>query len=171
MARALNQRPPEDDVARTHCSINAFILGIIAALSIGLVTACENTARGLKQDAAEAELATRDDRAHAREAARGLANDAADVARTAGAIAADAGEAVAERAAALKENVDVKAALMADSSVDATRIDVDVSAWARTITLEGSVSTAGERAKAEAIARAKAEGYKVVNNIALHDRD
>jgi len=158
-------------VARTHCSINAFILGLIAALSIGLVTACENTARGLKQDTAEAEAATRDERAQARDAAQGVANDAAEVARTVGAIAADAGEEVAERASAMKENVDVKAALMADASVDATRIDVDVSSWSRTVTLNGYVATAGERAKAEAITRAKAAGYKVVNNIALHNRD
>jgi len=59
---------------------------------------------------------------------------------------------------------------MADSSVDATRIDVDVSAWTRTITLNGLVSTAGEREQAEAIPRARAEGYKVVNNIAVQPR-
>ena len=156
-------------MARTHCSINAFLLGIIAALSIGLVTACENTARGLKQDAAEMETGTRDERARAQAAARGLANDAADAAQTAGAIAADATEEVAERASALKQNVDVKAALMADASVDASRIDVDVSTWSRTITLNGYVATAGERAKAEAIARDRAEGYKVVNNIAVQN--
>jgi osmotically-inducible protein OsmY len=157
-------------VARTHCSINAFLLGIIAALSIGLVTACENTARGLKQDTAELEEATRDERAQAQDAARGLAQDAAAAAQTVGAIAADAGEEVAERASAVKQNVDVKAALMADASVDASRIDVDVNASTRTITLNGYVATASERTKAEAITRAKAEGYKVVNNIALGDR-
>jgi hypothetical protein len=36
--------------------------------------------------------------------------------------------------------------------------------------LNGYVATASERAKAEAITRAKAPGYKVVNNIALGDR-
>jgi osmotically-inducible protein OsmY len=157
-------------VARTHCSINAFLLGIIAALSIGLVSACENTARGLKQDTAELEAETRDERAQARDAARGLAKDAAAAAQTVGAIAADAAEEVAERASAVKENVDVKAALMADASVDASRIDVDVNASSRTVTLNGYVATASERAKAEAITRAKAQGYKVVNNIALGDR-
>ena len=157
-------------MARTHCSINAFLLGIIAALSIGLVTACENTARGLKQDTAELEASTRDERAQAQAAARGLAKDAAAAAKTVGAIAADAGEEVAERASAVKENVDVKAALMADASVDASRIDVDVNAASRTVTLNGYVATASERTKAEAIAREKATGYKVVNNIALGDR-
>ena len=49
-------------MARTHCSINAFILGLIAIFSITLVAACENTARGLKLDAAEAEVDTRVER-------------------------------------------------------------------------------------------------------------
>jgi osmotically-inducible protein OsmY len=165
----LNLFEPEDDVARTHCSINAFTLAIIAELSIGLVTACENTARGLKQDATGAEAATRDERAHIRDTAKDVANDAAQAARTVGALAADAGEQVAERAAGLKEQVDVKAALMADASVDATRIDVDVSARTRTITLNGYVTTARERANAEALTRARAEGYKVVNNIKVQN--
>lgn len=158
-------------MVRTHCSTNAFLLGIITALSIGLFTACENTARGLKQDTAEMEAATRDERARAQDAARGVASDAANAAQAVGLIAVDAGEAIAERASAIKDHIDVKAALMADASVDASRIDVDVSAWSRTITLNGSVATAGERGKAEAIARARAEGYKVVNNIGLHGKD
>ncbi|HUE89070.1 MAG TPA: BON domain-containing protein [Vicinamibacterales bacterium] len=157
-------------MARTYNSINAFLLAIIAALSIGFVSACQNTARGLEQDAAEAEADTRDERAKARDAARGFANDAADAARVVGAIAADAGEEVAERASAVKERVDVKSALMADSSVDASGIDVNVSAWTRTVTLNGHVPTAGEREKAESIARQKAEGYKVVNNITVQHR-
>jgi osmotically-inducible protein OsmY len=160
----------EDEVARTHCSINAFILAIIATLSIGLVTACENTARGLQQDTADAEAETRDERAAARATAEEVANDAAHAARAVGAIAADAGEELAEKAGAAIENVDVKAALMADPSVDASRIDVDVDAWNHTVTLKGYVPTDGERAKAEAIARAKAEGYKVVNEITVRPR-
>jgi hypothetical protein len=132
-------------VARTHFGINAFILAVMAAMTIGLVTACEN-------------------------AARGLAHDAGKAAKTVGAIAADASEQVAARASAVKENVDVKGALMADASVDASRINVDVSAWTRTIRLNGSVSSVNERGKAEAIARARAEGYTVVNNIAVLPR-
>ena len=157
-------------MARTHCSINAFLLAIIATISIGLVTACENTARGLKQDAAKAEADTRDERAQATAAAKEVANDAAHAARAVGAMAADAGEELAEKAGAVGENVDVKSALMADPAVDASRIDVDVSAWRKTVTLNGYVSTASERQKAESIARAKADGYTVVNNIAVQPR-
>jgi osmotically-inducible protein OsmY len=157
-------------VARTHFSINAFILAIIATLSIGLVTACENTARGLKQDAAEAEADTRDERAQASAAAKEVANDAAHAARAVGTMAKDAGEELAEKASAVGETVDIKAALMADPAVDASRIDVDVSTWTKTVTLNGYVTTIAERDKAEAIAKAKTGGYKVVNNIAVQPR-
>jgi osmotically-inducible protein OsmY len=160
----------EEQVARAHCSINAFILAIIATLSIGFVTACENTARGLKQDTAAAEAETRDERAAARDAAGEIANDAAQAARAVGSMAADAGEELAEKAGAAAENVNVKAALMADPSVDASRIDVDVNAWTNTVTLKGYVPTEGERTRAEAIARDQAEGYEVVNSIAVQPR-
>jgi osmotically-inducible protein OsmY len=160
----------EGNVARTHCSINVFLLAIIATFSIGLVTACENTACGLKQDAAEAEVGTRDERAQASAAAKEVANDAAHAARAVAEMAKDAGEELAERAGAITETADVKSALMADPSVDASRIDVDVSAWGKTVTLNGYVPTTAERDKAEAIAKAKANGYKVVNNIEVQPR-
>jgi osmotically-inducible protein OsmY len=160
----------EGEVARTHCSINTFLLAVIAAFVIGLTTACENTARGLKQDAAEVEANTRDERAQAAAAARELANDAAQAGRAVGAIAADAGEELAEKAGAAANNVEIKAALMADASVDASRIDVDVNSWTKTVTLNGYVASAGERQRAEVIAAAKADGYSVVNNIAVQPR-
>jgi osmotically-inducible protein OsmY len=157
-------------VARTHGSINAFFLAIIAAASIAVVAACRNTAEGLKQDTAKAEAETRDERAQAKEAAKDVADDAAQAARTVGRMAANAGEEVAERASALKENVNIKSALMADPAVDATRIDVDVDYRTRTVTLNGYVPTQGERDRAEAVAKEKAPGYKVVNNIGVQPR-
>lgn len=157
-------------MARNHGGINAFILALIAACCIGLVAACENTARGLQRDAADAEAETRDERAEAAATAREVGRDAAQAARTLGQAAAEAGEEVAERAGALGETIDVKAALMADAAVDATRVDVDVDYRTRTVELNGYVPTASERAAAEAIARAKAPGYKVLNNIAVRPR-
>jgi osmotically-inducible protein OsmY len=154
-------------VARTHCSINAFLLALIAAVTIGVVTACENTAQGLKQDAAKAEAETRDERAVAAEKAKELGSDAAQAAREIGAAAAEAGDELADRASGKKEAVDVKGALMADASVDASRIDVDVDYFTRTVTLNGSVSTAVQRTQAETIAKTKAQGYKVVNNLSV----
>jgi hyperosmotically inducible periplasmic protein len=157
-------------VARTHGSITAFLLALIAAISIALAAACDNTARGLKQDAANAEAESRDERAAAKSTAKDVAHDAAQAARTVGSMAADAGEEVAERAGAIKENVDVKAALMADPSVDATRIDVDVDYRTHTVALNGYVPTAAERERAEAVAREKAKGYKIANNITVRPR-
>jgi osmotically-inducible protein OsmY len=157
-------------VARTNCSINAFILGIVAALAIVVAAACENTAEGVRQDAQQAESETRDERAQAKDAAREIGNDAAAAASRVAQSAAEAGEEIAERASAAKELVDVKSALMADPSVDSTRIDVDTDYKTRTVTLNGYVPTAGERERAETVARAHAEGYKVVNNITVQPR-
>ena len=157
-------------MARTHCSINAFILATIAIFAITLTAACENTARGLKQDAAAVEADTRDERAQAASATREVARDAVQAGRAVGTMAADAGEQLAERASAAGQTIDVKAALMADPGVDASRINVDTNSWTKTVTLNGYVSTAGERTKAEAIAKGKADDYVVVNNIAVKPR-
>jgi osmotically-inducible protein OsmY len=170
LARALKSNAVEGNVARTHCSINAFLLALIATFTIGLATACENTARGLKQDAAEAEVETRDERAQAAAAAKELANDAAHAARAVGAMAADAGEELVEKAGGIGETADIKTALMADPSVDATRIDVDVNTTAKSVTLNGYVPTFAERDKAEAIAKAETSGYTVVNNLMVQPR-
>jgi len=154
-------------VARTHSSINAFLLVVVAAVTIGVVSACENTARGLKQDAAKAEVDSRDERAAAAVKAKELASEAAGAARKLGAAVVAAGDEITEKAGVAKDAIDVKAALMADASVDARRIDVDVSSVTRTVTLNGAVSTPAERTQAEAIARTHAEGYKVINNISV----
>lgn len=157
-------------MARGHCSINAFILSVVAAFAITGTAACQNTARGLKQDAQQAEEQTRDDRAVAKEKAQELGQDAAKAADRAGRTASQVGEQLAERAGAAWETVDVKGALMADASVDATRIDVDTDAKTKTVTLSGYVPTDAERTRAESIAKAKAEGYTVVNNIQVRPR-
>jgi osmotically-inducible protein OsmY len=157
-------------VARINCSINAFILGCIAAVAIAGAAACENTAKGLKQDAQQAEAETRDERSNARDAARDVGREAANAAERVANSAAEAGEELAERASAIKETVDVKSALMADPSVDATRIDVNTDYRTRTVTLNGYVPTHTERDMAEVIAKGHAEGYKVVNNISVQPR-
>jgi osmotically-inducible protein OsmY len=139
-------------VARGHCSINAFILSVVAAFAITGTAACQNTARGLKQDARQAEEQTRD------------VSD--DVARAAN----NASEEAAERAGAAWETLDVKGALMADPSVDAARIDIDTNYRTKTVTLNGYVPTETERNMAEVIAKARAEGYAVVNNLQVRPR-
>jgi osmotically-inducible protein OsmY len=157
-------------VARAHCSINAFILSVVAAFAITGAAACQNTARGMKQDAQQAEEQTRDDRAEAEAKARELGNDAARAANRVGAAATQAGEELAERAGAAWETIDIKGALMAETSVDATRIDVDTDYRTKTVTLSGYAPTETERNMAEVIAKARAEGWTVVNNLQVRPR-
>ena len=157
-------------MARTHGSIGAFILVGIASLIIGAATACEHTARGAKQDAQQVEAETRDERAEAAAKARDLGDDVAHAAGRAANAAAQAGEELAERASAITETIDVKSALMADPSVDSTRLDVDTNYRTRTVTLNGYVPTETEKDMAEVIAKAQAEGYTVVNRLMVKPR-
>ncbi len=157
-------------MARAHTSINAFILSIVAALGIAMMGACDNTARGVKQDAQQADAETRDERAEAAAKAREIGNDAARAANRVGVATSQAGEELAERAGAAWATVDVKGALMADASVDATRIDVDTDYRTQIVTLNGYVPTVAEQAKAEAIARQRAPGFAVINKLEVRPR-
>lgn len=160
---------------------NGRILALVvfgtAALAMG---ACENTAEGVKQDAAKAQ----EKAAAASEDAAQKAQEAADTTAAAAKEAAGAaGEAVSEGAkdAAQKagkalesagraisgatETVDVKAALMADKAVDASHIDVDTDAGAKTVTLKGTVPLASQKTWAEAIAKKNAPTYRIINKL------
>ena len=76
-------------------------------------------------------------------------------------------EKVAEKTAAASNTVDVKSALIADGRVDASGINVDTSAQTKTVVLKGTVPSADQKTTAEAIARDKAEGYKIVNQLTV----
>jgi osmotically-inducible protein OsmY len=120
------------------------------------VAGCDDTMSGMKKDAKDNEPAAR---------------QAADDVKKAAGAAVDKGKEAYDQAApvvgAAKQTADVKAAFMADSTIDASSINVDTSADAKTITLTGTVPTAAIKAQAEAIAGAKAEGYRVVNNLTV----
>ena len=101
----------------------------------------------------------------AEEAARDSARTANEAAKDAGAqlkVRRDPpGDAVANagRAAdAAVETMDVKAALMADSRVDAGNINVDTDHTTKTVVLKGRVPTAAQKTLAEQIASEKAVG-------------
>jgi osmotically-inducible protein OsmY len=105
--------------------------------------ACENTAAGIKQDAkiaAESEAA-----AKAKETA----------AKTGAAVGA------------ALETAEIKTAMMADKSIDASAINVDTYADTKTVVLRGSVPTTAQRDQAERIALAKAPGYRIDNKLAV----
>ena len=124
-------------------------LGTLAVATLALVTfACADTGQA-KEETREAAQATED-----------AAKRAGDKAATA---AGEAGDAVH----GAKQTFDVKAALTADTSIDASHIDVDTNGDTRTVTLKGTVPTAAQKAAAERVAREKAEGYTVVNQLTV----
>ena len=76
-------------------------------------------------------------------------------------------EKVIEKTAAATNTVDVKSALIADGRVDASNINVDTSSSTKTVVLKGSVPSAQQKTQAEAIARDKAEGYTINNQLTV----
>jgi osmotically-inducible protein OsmY len=65
------------------------------------------------------------------------------------------------------ETLDVKAAIIADKTVDSGAIDVDTYQDKKLVVLRGSVPNEAQKAKAEQIARDKASGYTVENRLAV----
>jgi hyperosmotically inducible protein len=131
------------------------------ALMSGLsLAACSNTAAGVEKDAErnadKAAEATAETKADVKEATK----DASAATKDA---AANAGGAVA----AAIETIDVKSALMADRTVDASHINVDTFHETKTVVLKGSVKTATQRDEAARIAAAEAPGYRVDNQLTV----
>ena len=129
------------------------------ALMSGLsLAACSNTAAGAKKDAEinADKAATAADKAEDKAAAE--SRDAS----------AEAKEAARDATGALKaavETIDVKSALMADRTVDASHINVDTFHETKTVVLKGSVKTATQRDEAARIAAAEAPGYRIDNQL------
>ena len=83
-------------------------------------------------------------------------------------VAADAPRPdVGDRTAAATETADVKMAISMDKTVDASDINVDTNAATKTVTLKGTVTSAEQRARAEAIAVREATGFRVVNDLVV----
>src|SRR5215212_1137846 len=135
-------------------------LAMTAALTFAVgAAACDNTARGARQDAADAKT----DAQHGAAAARADAHEKS----------ADAKKAANEGGSAIdaaKETVDVKMALTADSSVDASDINVDTFHETKTVVLKGSVPTAAQKTEAGRIAAREADGYKIDNQLVVKPR-
>jgi osmotically-inducible protein OsmY len=172
------------------------ILALIAAAACVSLAACENTAKGVKEDAkentaaaqdqaAETKAATADERAAVKddahdagvamkEGADSVGGALKDAGHEVGKAANKAGDAIAgaahdtgKAAAGGSQTLDIKTALMADSAVDASHIDVDTDGATKTVTLKGRVPSAAQKAAAERIARAHANGYKVRNTLTV----
>jgi osmotically-inducible protein OsmY len=133
--------------------------------------AAAESAREAGQAAADAAASAAKD---AQLAGKVVARDAKDAAKKAAEAASHASEKAAEASkeagavvAAATNTLDVKAALMADRTIDASHINVDTDAKTRTVVLKGSVPTEEQRTAAEKLAASKAAGYKVVNDLAV----
>lgn len=144
------------------------LLALTAAFAFAFVSsACDNTARGLREDAAKATEAAKEKS----DAAKAEAKEEAAEARAEGREAAsDAKRTAAEAGAAIdaaKETIDVKTALMADDTVDASDINVDTFHETKTVVLKGTVPTAAQKTAAGKIAAREAEGYKIDNQLTV----
>jgi osmotically-inducible protein OsmY len=139
----------------------------IALLSGLSLAACSNTAAGAKKDA---EI-NADKAAAAADKAEDKADRAADKAEPAAReAAADTKEAARDASGAVKaavETIDIKSALMADRTVDASHINVDTFHETKTVVLKGSVKTATQRDEAARIAAAEAPGYRIDNQLTV----
>lgn len=166
------------------------MLGAGLVLSAAMVVAgCDNTREGAERDAEQAAAATERaaDRAEDRaenaaddvadatrnaadevaDATRSAADKVADTARDAGRAVKDAASDAADAGDAAQQTAQIKTALMADDTVDASGIDVDTNGDTKTVTLKGRVKTAAEKTRAARIAADKAPGYRVANQLTI----
>jgi len=74
---------------------------------------------------------------------------------------------VGDRASAATKTADVKLALSMDKTVDASDINVDTDAATKVVTLKGTVASAEQRARAEAIAGREAAGFTIDNQLVV----
>jgi hyperosmotically inducible periplasmic protein len=141
---------------RYRVFLGAVAVAALAALPFG----CRNTAEGVKKDA-------RENTEEAKEESREAAKEAKEAGRELGAEARQAGREAGAEVQAAKQTMDVKLALMTDSSIDASKINVDTDDETKTVTLKGTVPSAAQKAAAERVAKANAEGYKIRNMLTV----
>jgi hypothetical protein len=153
------------------------LFAVIAASALG--AACQtqassqspapSTTAGEKAEEAKEKIAAGAEKAGEalKDAAQTVKEKAGPTARAVGDDIKTYGKAAGDVLDAKKQALDVKAALMADDTIDASTIDVDAAAETNTITLRGTVATAAQKAAAEKIARQKAQGYTIQNQLSV----
>lgn len=103
----------------------------------------------------------------ARDAAARAGERAGDAADRAGDNTANAIERAGDAAKGAVETADIKTALAADDLVKANDINVDTNGETKVVTLKGTVQSAAARARAEAIAKREADGYRIDNQLVV----
>ncbi len=157
----------------------------LAVTALALAPACRNTTEGVKEDSRQnAEKAQQEAKNIARkigaeaketgakigEAAKEVGGKVAEGAKDVGEKVKAGAKEVASEVGAATQTVDVKAHLVAARNIDTSHIEVDTDADTKTVTLRGTVPTAGQKAAAEKVAREKAEGYRVRNLLTVAKR-
>ena len=136
-------------------------LGLPAALlSASLFAACQNTARGVEQDAEQNTAAARQEAREAGAAAERAGDRIANETR-------EATQSVGATFDAAAQTAQIKTALIDADNLDADDINVDTNGTTKTVTLKGHVPTVAQKTMAETIARDKAPEYTVVNNLEI----
>jgi len=120
-----------------------------AAALLALMTACGNTADGAKKDAENA------------------ADKTAEAASAAGDKTAEAAAATGNAMSGAAETGQIKTALLANTALDASDINVDTDEGKKTVTLKGTVPAESHKKLAGEIAAAKAMGYTVMNELTI----
>jgi osmotically-inducible protein OsmY len=135
-----------------------------ATVALAASIACSDRAeRDANAAARDTENAAERAGSAASEAAKDAGDAVSDAARKTGDAVMNGGKA----ADAAVETLDVKAALTADSRVDASHINVDSDHVTKTVTLKGKVPTQAQKTIAEEIAIAEATGYRVRNELSV----
>ncbi len=117
--------------------------------TLAVVAACSNTAKGVEKDADKA------------------ADQTAAATEGAGTKMAAATDSVGASVGGAMNTADVKTALLADSRISATDINVDSDNANKTLTLKGTVPMKSQIAIAEEIAKGKAPEYSIVNKLTV----
>lgn len=133
------------------------MLAVTAALALSVAgAACDRGSSDARDEAAELQQKADKAAADAQQKAREASQDAMRTANEAGG-----------RAGAAVETFDVKTALMADKTVDASDINVDTMRDTRVVVLRGTVPNAAQKGLAGDIATREAEGYRVDNQLTV----
>jgi osmotically-inducible protein OsmY len=147
-------------------SLKNVYLGIALVSGLSLA-ACSNTAAGAKKDAEENAAKTAAAADKAEDKAQAAGEKAAAEARKRRLKPRKRARDASGALKAAVETIDVKSALMADRTVDASHINVDTFHETKTVVLKGSVKTATQRDEAARIAAAEAPGYRIDNQLTV----
>lgn len=132
--------------------------------------ACSNTVEGVAEDASKAKDIAKDVGATTKEVAREVAEVTTETAVNATEKVVEGAASAAQQVDATAQAVDVKTSLMADTTIDSTDVRVEGDNAGKVIYLRGSVPTPDQRQAAERVAKIKAAGYRVINELTVRPK-